>query len=292
MGLSISELTAATVLNDADVFEIEQSGVSKQSTALQVETYVPPDGLFTLDESTLKQDGDVITYNDSDIWVPGATPRWRVVPVEAYTEAAVTSSSTITFAGGGPTGGINLKAGDYFAVGSPVRVVISGNTYYSICAAVTDTLLTIAGPSLVTATAITSLSVGTPSMLKHVQMRFDGTTYNSSTTLVLTKGCQHRWKGATGHLVHYSAAHMNTSFTTEVNLQMNGGSNVSSSSILPYNGASASVYGLFFDSTISSATRPLRANSIISDGQLITVKTPVLGGLADYLVICMTFVVP
>lgn len=48
MGVSISGLPAATVLNDADVFEIEQDGVSKRLTKLQLKTLNPPDTSPTL----------------------------------------------------------------------------------------------------------------------------------------------------------------------------------------------------------------------------------------------------
>lgn len=287
MAVPISGLPAATVLNDDDVFEIEQSGVSKKVTKLQMETLLFGTAV-TLDETTLPQSGDVISYNGTD-WVPGATPRWRVVPVEAYTEAAVASSSTITFAGGGPTSGINLKGGDYFSVGSPVRVVISGTSYYGICTAVTDTLLTISGAILPTATAIESLSVGSVDMVKRVSMIFAGTGYNASTTLVLTKGCQHRWHGASGVLCAYAVAHMNTSSTTQVTLQMNGGSDVVATGVIPAAGASSTVYGAF---TESASGTLIAANLAIAHNQTITAKTPVAGGSADYLIIDMTFVVP
>ena len=286
MAVAISGLVAATTLGDTDIFEIEQSGVSKQITKLQMQT-----SLFgapvSLDLTTLQQEGDVASYNGAD-WVPGATSRWRVVHQDAYTEAAVASSSTITFAGGGPTGGINLGADDYFSVGSPVRVVISGTTYYGICRAVTSTLLTISGAILPTATAITSVSVGSKDMVKRVSMSFAGTTYNGSTTLVLTKGCIHRWHGATGYLCAYSVAHMNTSSTTEVTLQMNGGSNVVATGIIPGAGTSTT-YGAF---TESAAGTLIAANLAIAHNQTITAKTPTAGGTADYLVVNMTFVVP
>jgi hypothetical protein len=286
VAVAISGLVSATVLDDTDIFEIEQSGVSKKITKLQMQT-----SLFgapvVLDLTTLQQEGDVVSYNGTD-WVPGAMPRWRVVPVEAYTATAVDSSFTIEFVGGGPTDGLNLKGGDYFSVGSTVRVVISATTYYGVCTAVSDTLLTISGAILPTATAIDSVSVGSKDMVKHVQMSFGGTTYNGSTTLVLTKGCIHRWHGATGYLVGYAVAHMNTSSTTEVTLQMNGGSNVVATGVIPAAGTSTT-YGAF---TESAAGTLIAANLAISDKQTITAKTPEAGTTADYLVINMLFVVP
>jgi hypothetical protein len=290
VGLTIAELTAVTTVNNDDVFEIEQSGVSKKITALNLSTLLPPAGVPIVDLTTLQQEGDVVAYNGTD-WVPGAMPRWRVVHHDAYTITPLGGSGkTITFVGGGPTGGINLTAGDYFSVGLPVRVVQSGNTHYGVCTAVSDTLLTMDIPTLLTNTTITSVSVGSKDMVKHVQMRFVGPTYNSSTTLVLTKGCQHLWKGPTGHLVVYSCSHMNTSGSINVDLQMNGGPNVSGIGVHPNVGTSTT-HGAFTDSG-PGATALLRANVAISDGQKITAKTTVITGLADYLVICMTFVVP
>lgn len=329
MGVTISGMPAATTLDDVDLFEVEQAGVSKKLTKLQLATLLNPNpklfstftavsalndpdlfaveqagvimkltklqlltllglGGITVDQTILKQNGDVVYYDGTN-YVTGPTPRWRVIHQDAYTEAAVASSSTITFAGGGPTGQIYLKGGDYFSVGSPVRVVISATTYYGICTAVTDTLLTISGAILPTATAITSLSVGSQDMVKRVSMSFVAATYNASTTLVLTKGCQHRWHGATGYLCSYSVAHMNTSATTEVTLQMNGGSDVVATGVIPAAGASAILYGAF---TESAAGTLIAANLAIAHNQTITAKTPTAGGSADYLVINMTFVVP
>ncbi len=292
MGVSISGLVAGTVLNETDVFEIEQAGVSKQITKAQLRKLMFSDPAFAVPVA-LPQNGDVVSYSGTD-FIAGVVPRWRVINIAAYTEAAVASSSTITFAGGTlgvAVNGIYTCGTDYFAVGSPVRTVISGTTYYGICTAVSTTTLTISGAILPTATAITSLSVGTPDMVKHVDIGFAGVSYNSSLTLVLTNGCQHRWHGATGYLCSYAVAHMDTSSTTQVTLQMNGGSDVVATGVIPAAGASSTVYGAF---TSSAAGVLIATNLAIAHNQTITAKTPVLGGagLADYLIINMTFVVP
>jgi len=282
-----SGLTSVSTLNDADLFVLEQSGVIMKLTKLQLVTLLGLGGV-TVDQTILKQYGDVVYYDGTN-YVTGPTPRWRWVQPAAYTEAAVASSSTITFAGGGPTGNVYLKAGEYFSVGTPVSATINGISHYGICTAVTDTLLTISGAILPTATAITGLWVGKPDMVKRVSMNFVAATYNGSTTLVLTKGCQHRWHGATGYLCAYAVAHMNTSSTTQVTLQMNGGSDVVATGVIPAAGASATVYGAF---TASAAGVLIQANLAIAHNQTITAKTPVAGGSADYLVVDMTFVVP
>jgi len=284
VGVAISGLVAATTIGEADVLEIEQAGISKKITKAQLRALLFSDPAFSV---VTPQSGDSITYSGSD-WVAGSPGRWRVVNQAAYTEASPASSSTITFAGGGPTGGINLKAGDYFAVGSPVRMVSGGVSYYGICTAVTDTLLTMSG-MIMPLTAITSLSVGTRDMVKTVEMMFPAVTYNTlGAAVALNKGCTHRWRGATGYLVAYSCSHMNTSSTTVVNLKMNGGSNVSTSGVIPAAGTSTT-HGAFVDSALGDL---IAANVAIEDKQTITAVVPTAGGTADFLIICMTFIVP
>jgi hypothetical protein len=157
-----------------------------------------------------------------------------------------------------------------------------------MCTAVTDTLLTVAG-AILPLNPILSISVGNPDMIRHVRMGVAAATYNTSTSLVLTKGCRHRWRGRTGYLVSYSCAHMNTSGTVNVQLQMNGGSNVSTTGVVPAAGASSTVYGNYVDSANGTL---IAANVAISDLQTITATTPVITGLADFLIIDMYFVVP
>jgi hypothetical protein len=287
VGVAISGLVAGTVINEADVFEIEQAGVSKKITKTQLRSLMFSDPAFVT-PATIPQEGDVVSYNGTD-FISRGVPRWRKVHQDAYTEAAVASSSTITFAGGATTNGIRLSATDLFDVGSPVQVVISGTSYYGICTAVTTVLLTLSGAILPTATAITSLWVGRPSAVKHVTISYPATGYNGSTSLVLPKGCIHRWRGRAGYLVAYSCSHMNTSATTVVQLQMNGGSNVSTAGVIPAAGVSATVHGAFTDSALGDL---IAANLLIEDKQTITATTPTAGGSADFLIIDMTFVIP
>lgn len=285
MGIAISGLPAATDFNDADLIEISQAGVSKQLTKAQLRAKLLTDPTFS---TPLPQPGDSLTYSGTD-WVAGERGTWRTVNQAAYTEAAPASTSTITFAGGGPTSGIKLKGGDYFSVGSPVRVEIgAGIYYYGICTAVTDTLLTISG-AILPLSPIISLAVGTKEMVKFVEMQFPAVTYNTLGAAVpLNKGCLHRWRGATGYLVAFSCSHMNTSATTVVNLKMNGGTNVSTAGVIPAAGT-ATTHGAFVDSALGDL---IASNVAISDKQTITAVVPTAGGTADFLKICMTFIVP
>lgn len=285
MGVAISGLVASTDSKEADLFEIEQDGTSKKLTKQQLRRLLFNDPLFSFPSP---QPGDSLTYDGTD-FLPGAQSRWRTVNQAAYTEAAPASSSTITFAGGAASGGIMLRGGDYFSVGDPVRVEIgAGVYYYGICTAVTDTLLTMSG-AIMPISAITSLAVGTREMVKQVEMQFPAVTYNTLGAAVpLNKGCIHRWRGATGYLVAYSCSHMNTSSTTNVNLKMNAGSNVSTAGVIPAAGT-ATTHGAFVDSALGDL---IASNVVIADKQTITAVVPTAGGTADFLKVCMTFVVP
>lgn len=285
MGVAISGLPAATDLLEADQFEINQGGVSKRVTKAQLRALLFKDSAYSFN---LPQPGDSLTYNGTD-FVPGAAGGWRVVNQAAYTEAAPASSSTITFVGGVPVNGVLMRALDYFEVGSPVRVEIgAGIFYYGICTAATATLLTISG-AILPLSPIISLAVGTAAMVKHVEMVFPAVTYNTLGAAVpLNKGCLHRWRGCTGYLVAYSCSHMNTSATTVVNLKMNGGTNVSTAGVIPAAGTSTT-HGNFVDSALGDL---IAANVVIADKQTITAVVTTAGGTADFLIICMTFIVP
>jgi hypothetical protein len=286
VGVAISGLVAATTIAEADVFEIEQSSTSKKITKTQLRKLLYTDPALSITQPIT---GDSLVFSGTD-WAAGARGGWRTVPVEAYTEAAAASTSTITFAGGGPTNGIKLKGGDYFAVGSPVRVEIGASTYYyGICTAVTDTLLSMSG-MIMPLTAISSLAVGTREMIKRVDLMYADVTYNTlGAAVALGKGCQHRWRGATGYLVAASVGHTNTSATTQVNFKMNAGTNVLTTSIIPAAGGGATSAGAFTDAANGQI---IAANAVIADSQTITVVVPVAGGTADYLNACLTFIVP
>lgn len=285
MGVSISELEAVTEFQEADVFELEQGGVSKRITKAQLRSLLFSDPAFA---ELLPQLGDSLTFNGTS-FVAGARGGWRTIHQNAYTELSPASTSTITFAGGSPVNGIQMRADEYFVVGSPVRVEIgAGIYYYGICTAATATLLTISG-AILPLSPILSLAVGTQEMVKHVEMRFPGNTYNTlGATTPLNNGCLHRWRGKKGYLVAYSCSHMNTSSTTVVNLKMNAGANVSTAGVIPAAGTSTT-HGAFVDSALGDL---IAANVEIQDKQTITAVVTTAGGTANYLVICMTFIVP
>lgn len=291
MGVAISGLTAASELAEADVFEIEQSGVSKKLTKTQLRKLLYSDPAFSV---VLPQKGDSLVYNGTD-WVAGARGGWRTVPQEAYTESAPASTSTITFDGSTVSGGINRKGGDYFAIGDPVRVEIgSGTYYYGICTAISDTLLTMSGMIMPLSTII-SLAVGTREMVKHVNMVYAGSATSDVYTgfgasSPIPRGLSHQWRGKTGYLVAVSVAHTNTAAAVTVNFKMNAGSNVLTSNITPAAGGSATTQGAFVDSALGDI---IAANAVIQDKQAITTVCVSAGaGTAESLVACLTFIVP
>jgi hypothetical protein len=286
VGVAISGLTAATDFPEAAEFEIEDAGVSKRLSKAQLRQLLFDDPAFSFESP---QQGDVLVYDGSD-WVPGGWDGWRVIHQDAYGESSPASSSTITFAGGAPSGGVALRATDYFAVGDPVRVVIGGLTYYGICDAVSATLLTIAG-SILPLSAITSLSVGTPDKVRHVEMRylFEADDYtNKGVSTPVEYGLTHRWRGKTGYLASFSVSHMNTSSTTVVNLQLGGGSNVSTAGVTPAAGTTTT-HGAFVENALGDL---IQANVEIQDKQTIRLVVPTTGGTGTNPVVCMVFVVP
>lgn len=285
MGVSISQLPAATEVGEDDLLEISQAGVSKQIDKGLLRDFLFKDPAFSF---IAPQIGDSVTFNGTT-FVPGAPSAWRVINQAAYTEAAPASTSTITFVGGASVSGVLMRATDYFAVGLPVRVEIGAGIYfYGICTAVTDTLLTMSG-AILPLSPIISLAVGTLDMVKHVDMQYPAVTYNTLGAAVpLTRGCLHRWRGKTGYLVAYSCSHMNTSGTTVVQLKMNAGANVSTAGVIPAAGTSTT-HGAFVDSALGDL---IAANVQIADKQTITAVVPTAGGTADFLKICMTFIVP
>ncbi len=299
MVVKISDMPEALVLNETDEIEIEQAGVSKKLTKKQLRSL-----LFKASPAPVL--GDYISYDGTDFVATAPVPpleRWTVIDQIAYTESGAITWDRVLFDGGAPSGGVNRKASDYFSVGLPVRVEIgAGVFYYGMCSAVSTTLLTVSNAifpsagSIIPASPIISLAFGTLEMVKHVSMAFVGTNYNTSTTLVLTNGCQHRWIGPTGHLVEATCSHMNTAFNTVVNLHMNGGSPVLWYGMIPGAGT-ATTHGAFSPRPIyhTDFGTLTAANAVISHNQTITAKTPVRGDaphVGDFLIINMTFVVP
>lgn len=293
MGVSISQLPAATNLGEADEFEIEQGGVSKKITKTQLRSLLFTDPALSIIQPVA---GDSLVFNGAD-WVAGPRSGWRTVPIAAYTETPpLPSSSSITFAGGGPTSGVKLKGGDYFQIGSPVRVEIgAGIYYYGICTSVSDTLLVMSGMIMPTGSAILSLAVGTQDMVVQINMNYAGTAASDVYTgfgaaVAIPRGLSHQWRGRTGYLVAASVAHTNTAAAAVINFKMNAGTNVLTTGVTPAAGGSSTTQGAFVNTALGEI---IAAHAAISDGQAITtVCTSAGAGTAESLVACLTFIVP
>jgi hypothetical protein len=289
MGITISQLLAASVFNEGDVIEIEQTdGVSRRLTKTQLRALLFSDPAYA---RALPLVGDSISFGSASDFIVGPPSRWRTVPAVAYTSTPVPLGYAVAFPGGPTTSGIMRKATDYIQIGLPIRVEIGAGVYfYGIADDVIEFGVTIAGGTLPygPGDTILSLAVGTPDMVKCVDMIYPAATYNDSTTLVLAKGCQHYWRGKPGFLAAYACSHMNTASAVNVNLQMNGGSNVSLTGVMPAAGT-ATTRGAFVSSALGTL---VAANLSIEEDQVITVKTPVITGLADFLIVNMVFVVP
>lgn len=280
MGVTISGLTGIASVKEADVFELEQDGISKKVTKTQLRSLLLSDPEFA---TALPQDGDVISYNGSD-FISGASPRWRVVPTAAYTTSLVLSSSQISFSGAAPSSGINRKGGDYFEVGSPVKTVISGVAYYGICTAISNTVLTIAGAPLPTGTAITSLSVGKQDMIVQVPM-FVGKSDYSASVGDLTAATM-RWRGRTGYLVMFSGTHETTG-RPKINIKCNGNLVSTNDS---NNGIQLSATpGTFTD---NSAVAISASNYAIADSQNVVIRITSAVASQNNLSMTLVFVVP
>lgn len=274
----ISDLPSAVSISDADVVAVEQAGVSKKITWASLRSAV------AFEFGQPKKD-DLLVMTGSGFRAK-SEQRWRIVPQAAYISTGVTSMM-VTFPGGAPASGIKRKATDYFAVGDVVRVQVNGIFYYGMCKAVTDTTLTTTGARIPGGSSIQQLAIGSRSMLRSLTLRVDGTGYATSTSLPLTKGCRHRWQGKTGHLFAVFATHMNTSTTIQVSSEINGVDVMT----FPMFAGTATTYGNWAgNDTLQISDAAAKAE--ITDGDLITVKSVVIGGSADWPIFQLYFVVP
>lgn len=285
MSISIAEMIAATAFNENDVVEIEQTdGVSRKLTKKQLRSLLFTDPAFA---TPLPLVGDTVTFASGGDLVTGPPSRWRVIPPAAYVATSPPLGISVAFNGGAPGLGVLRRATDYFQVGDPVRIEIgAGVFYYGIADDVIEFGLTIAGALLPNA-PILSLAVGTPEMVKTVEMIYPDATYNDSTALPLAKGCQHMWRGRRGFLCSFSASHMNTGTTITIMPQIAGVS-VATVGVLPAAGT-ATTRGAFVKNTLGTL---IPANVDINDGQMIVIRTITITGLGDYLIVSLNFVVP
>lgn len=279
----ISDLPAATVINDEDVFAVEQAGVSKKISWASLRDAV------AFEIGTPKKH-DLLVSNGFG-FSGGSQPRWRVVNPLAY--VWITSNNQqIAFSGAALISGVRGRASDYFQKGDPVRIKVGGVYYYCICDTATTLTLKLLGPPIPTLTTIQSVEVGSKDMIRVVSLRFDGTGYNTHASNPLTRGCRHRWIGKTGHLALVALAHMNTSATVTIQVSLSSGTNAFTSAVQMFAGTSTT-YGGWREGQegvvhMSSDLARVRCQH----NDVITVTTPIFTGLADWPIFNMFFVVP
>jgi hypothetical protein len=172
----LTALDAAATVNDTDLFYVTQSGVAKKMTALQVANYAV-NNAFELP--------------------------WKEIPSAYYTHsdpAVTTPASTST---------INMTNTSDVVVGSPVKYVYGGLTYYGIVTAVSaNSLITIAGAPLVVLSSITALYVGTPDMVTQMDFLVEDTYGDAAQDIFSAISYErHRWGKSAAYLVQFSAAH-------------------------------------------------------------------------------------
>lgn len=300
----ITGLTAITTLADADLLPINQSTTGKKVSVEQLRKqifaspttsafvqYVGSDWVVRTPTQAAASvrpvfisspaDGDMLIYSSTSadfVAHNATTARWRTIATARYTTTIGGTPSIITMS----------NTGD-FAVGLPVRYVVSGTTYYGICTALTaNTSITVAGPALAAAATISALAVGSEGMVTTVQM-FVANAYGDSVNALLASDMKTyiKWNRRKSYLVRFSVTHNTAAGTTQptVNVQVNG-SNVSTSN--SGNGILPTSAGTWVDNTlasIDSATYDINWDESLSVA--CTVVGSPTGGALDLTVLCV-----
>lgn len=267
----ITGLTAITTLADADLLPINQSTTGKKVSVEQLRKqifaspttsafvqYVGSDWVVrTPTQSaasirpvliTSPADGDMLRYSSTSSDFVATTPdalRYRTIATARYTGLIGGTPSVIT-----------CSTTSDFAVGVPVRYVVSGTTYYGIITALTaNTSITVAGPALAAAATVSALAVGTPEMVEVVQL-FVANAYGdgvNSGLLASDMKTYIRWNSKKSYLVRISAVHNTAAGTTQpkVNVNINGSA---VSSMDSGNGLQLSSVGTWVDNTLAAIT--------------------------------------
>lgn len=199
----------------------------------------------------------------------GIDSRWMTIPADFYTATPATTST------------VTMSDTSDLEVGLPVRYTYGGTAYYGVVTAVTaNTLLTIAGATLDTGTAITKLEVGRPELVVQIPFFVSGAYGDGVADLLLADmNASSRWKLADGYVVAYEAAHATVdtgSPQPSINVKVAGN----------LVGTENTNNGLVMSGTIntwvkSSAIAISTANYGISLDDAIEVRCTVAGGNAD-----------
>lgn len=119
--------------------------------------------------------------------------RWTTLSTSVYTATPATTSQITT---------TDLRTTVY--KGMPLKYAYGGTTYYGIATAVEAAYIDVAGATLDTGTALTSLAYGTPEMAVTLQWYIAG-DYDAGVANLLSA---YKWKQRAGYLVQYCAKHI------------------------------------------------------------------------------------
>ena len=167
-----------------------------------VDALSPTTSLTGAEKLYCLQSGTALTTTIADIASHAAAEvaeqPWTLVAGSKYT-ATPASTSTIT-----------MSDTSDFTIGTPVKYVYNGATYYGIVTAINaNALLTIAGATLATgggANDLTALYAGTPERVVNVEY-FVGTAYGGAVQDIFSAVTyeRHKWQHADAYLVAFGA---------------------------------------------------------------------------------------
>lgn len=206
----ITGLPAITTLAGADVLPINQSTTGSKVTVTQLRAQLP---------LASPADGDLTRYSaDSATWVAATQEdlRYRAVSTSRYT-GLLGSDNQIT-----------MSNTSDFAIGFPVSYVESGTTYYGICTALSaNSAINVTGPRLNSGFTISSLKVGCPGLVHHIQFFISGAYGDGANDLLATDMKQYyKWLGHTAYLVSFTANHNTAAGTTQPKINVKAGGNL------------------------------------------------------------------
>ena len=126
-----------------------------------------------------------------------ASPRWHEIDSDRYT-ATPASTSQITMS---DTGGLSAML--------PIRYTYGGTAYYGLIKSVSaDSSIDIQGPTLNVGSDLTKLEVGTPEMLRQIQLFVNGAYGDGAADLLSSDlGAHVDWDGGDAYVVFLKAVH-------------------------------------------------------------------------------------
>ena len=277
MAGKLSDLTAATAYNDADGFEVLQSGGN-----LLVAKSLMRKLLFgtAADGNRPRYDSTAADYvlDDSSGYRAVNTGRYSTTPTSTSVFAVTnTDDFELKDSSGAANGTI--------AVGLPVRFVIASTAYYGIVTAgVQNTSITIAGASI-TGT-FSALAVGPPEKVIQLPITVLQTNYAPTSTADILAGAGTTakqyltWSGPKARLVRFGFTHGSATtpvLNVRINSQTIGTSNVTVS-------ATAGTW------TYSSAIAIDTSQYDITSGEPIEIRCVTAAASSNYLNALLVFV--